>query len=103
MPYIAHTLIWLPVSVVLPHRKQFEWINRVSCIAHTLLWLPVSVVLPHRRQFEWINRMPYIAHATKIWTVFDGSAIANVLHLFDGFFTPPFVINASHTVSAKGL
>ena len=66
MLYIAHTLIWLPVYVVLPHRKHFEWINRVSCIAHTLLWLPVSVVLPHRRQFECINRVLCIAHATKI-------------------------------------
>ena len=85
MPYIAHTLIWLPVSIVLPHRKQFEWINHVSCIPHTLLWLPVSVVLPHRRQFEWINCVSCITHGTKIWTVFDGSAIANVLHLFDVF------------------
>ena len=31
--------------------------------------------------------MPRVAHATKILTVFDGSAIANVLHLFDGFYT----------------
>ena len=54
-------------------------------IAHTLVWLPVSVVLPHRKQFEWINRMPCIAHATKILTVFDAVIIANVLHLFDGF------------------
>jgi hypothetical protein len=50
-------------------------------IAHTLIWLPVSVVLPHRKQFGW-NRVPCIAHVTKIGTMFDGSAIANVLHLF---------------------
>ena len=30
--------------------------------------------------------MPCIAHATKIWTVFDASSIANVLHLFCWFF-----------------
>ena len=35
-------------------------------IAHTLIWLPVSVVLSHRKQFVQINRMPLIAHATKI-------------------------------------
>ena len=82
MPYIAHTLIWLPISVVLPHRKQFERINHMSYIAHTLLWLPVSVVLPHRKQFERVNRVPCIAHATKILTVFDAPIVANVLHLF---------------------
>jgi hypothetical protein len=47
--------------------------------------------------------MPRIAHATKIWTVFDVSFIANVLHLFWRFFTSPFVINASHTILSKGL
>ena len=51
-------------------------------IAHTLIWLPVSVVLPHRKQFERINRMPCITHATNILTVFDAAIIANVLHLF---------------------
>ena len=30
--------------------------------------------------------MPCIAHATKFWTVFDASVIANVLHLFWRFF-----------------
>jgi hypothetical protein len=51
-------------------------------IAHAFIWLPVSVLLPHRKQLIELNRMPCIAHATKIGTVFDGSAIANVLHLF---------------------
>ena len=31
--------------------------------------------------------MPCIVHATKIWTVFDASVIANFLHLFDVFYT----------------
>ena len=31
---------------------------------------------------NWTERMPWIAQATKIWTVFDASVIANVLHLF---------------------
>ena len=54
-------------------------------ITHTLIRLPISVVLSHRKQFLWINHLPRIAHATKIWNVFDVSAISNVLHLFDGF------------------
>jgi hypothetical protein len=51
-------------------------------ITHAFIWLPVSVFLPHRKQLIKMNHMPYIAHATKIGTVFDGSAIANILHLF---------------------
>ena len=86
MPYIAHTLIWLTVSFVLPNHKQFIRVNRMLYIAHTFIWLPVSFVPPHRKQLIELNRMPCIAHATKIWTVFDGSAIANVLHLFWRFF-----------------
>ena len=82
MPYITHTLMWLTVYVALPNSKWFIGASCMPYIAHTLIWLPVSVVLPHRRQFEWINPVSCIAHATKIWTVFDGSAIANVLHLF---------------------
>ena len=42
--------------------------------------------------------MPFIAHATKTWTVFDASIIANILYIFGGFHTPPFAIIASHTV-----
>ena len=82
MPYIAHTLIWLTVSFVLPNHKQFIRVNRLLYIAHTFIWLPVSFVPPHRKQLIELNRMPCIAHATKIWTVFDASVIANVLHLF---------------------
>ena len=103
MPYIAHTLIWLTVSFVLPNHKQFIRVNRMLYIAHTFIWLPVSFVPPHRNQFIELNCMPFIAHTTKIWTMFDASSIANVLHLFDGFFTPSFAIMASHTVSSKGL
>ena len=58
---------------------------------------------PHRKRLIELNRMPWITHATKIWTVFDASSIANVLHLFDGFFTPQFAIMASHSVLSKGL
>ena len=86
MPYIAHTLIWLTVSFVLPNHKQFIRVNRMLYIAHTFIWLPVSFAPPHCRWLIELNRMPCIAHATKIWTVFDGSAIANVLHLFWQFF-----------------
>ena len=102
-PHIAHSLIWLTVSFVLPNHKQFIRVNRMLYIAHTFIWLPISFVPPHRKQLIELNRMPYIAHATKIWTVLDASSILNVLHLFDGFFTPPFAIMASHTVSSKGL
>jgi hypothetical protein len=51
-------------------------------IAHAFIWLPISILLPHRKQLIELNRMPCITHATKIGTVFDGSTIANVLHLF---------------------
>ena len=80
--YRTHTFIWLPVSFVLPNHKQFIRVNRMLYIAHTFIWLPVSFVPPHRKQLIELNRMPCIAHATKIWTVFDASSIANVLHLF---------------------
>ena len=104
MPYIAHTpLILLTVSFVLPNHKQFIRENRMMYIAHTFIWLPVSFVPPHRKQLIELNRMPCIAHATKIWTMFDASSIANVLHLFWRFLTPPFAITASHIVSSKGL
>ena len=100
---ISHTpLIWLTVSFVLPNHKQFIWVNPMLYIAHTFIWLPVSFVPPHRKQLIELNRMPWIAHATKIWTVFNASSVANVLHLFWRFFTPLFVINALHTVSANG-
>ena len=82
MPYIAHTLIWLTVSFVLPNHKQFIRVNRMLYIAHTFIWIPISFVPPHRKQLIELNRMPCIAHATKIWTLFDASSIANVLHLF---------------------
>ena len=103
MPSITHTLIWLTVYFVLPNHKQFIRVNRMLYIAHTFIWLPVSFVPPHRKQLIKLNCMPYIAHATKIWTVFDASVIANILHLFWRFFTPLFAIIASHTVSSKGL
>ena len=81
MPYIAHTLIWLIVSFVLPNHKHFIRVNRMLYIAH-ISWLPIYFVPPHRKQLIELNRMPDIAHGTKIWTVFDVSFIAYVLHLF---------------------
>ena len=80
-------LIWLTVSFVLPNHKHFIRVNRMMYIAHTFIWLPVSFVPPHRKQLIELNRVPCLAQATKIWTVFDASSIANVLHLFDGFYT----------------
>ena len=88
---------------VLPNHKQFIRVNRMLYIAHAFIWLAISFVPPHRKRLIELNRMPCIAHATKIWTVFDASAIANVLQLFWRVFTPPFAIIASHTVSSKGL
>jgi hypothetical protein len=82
MPYITHTLMWLTIYVALPNSKRFIGANCMPYIAHTLIWLSVSVVLPHRKQFERVNHVPCIAHATKIWTVFDASSIANVLQHF---------------------
>ena len=87
MLYVAHTLIWLTISFVLPNHKQFIRVNHMLYIAHTSIWLTVSFVPPHHKQLIELNRMPCIAHATKIQTVFDASVIANVLHLFDGFYT----------------
>ena len=101
LPRITHTFIWLPVSFVLPNHKQFIRVNRMLCVAHSFIWLPVSFVPTHHKQLIELNYMPFIAHATKIWTVFDASVIANVLHLFWRFFTPSFAIMASHTVLSK--
>ena len=101
MLYIAHTFIWLPISFVFPNHKQFIRVNRMLCIAHAFIWLPVSFVPPHHKQLIELNRMPFITHATKIWTVFDASSIANVFTFFDGFHTPLFAIIASHTVSRR--
>ena len=103
LPRITHILFSWTVSIVLPNHTQFIPVNRMLYIAHTFIWLPVSFVPPHRKQLIELNRIPCIAHATKIWVMFDASAIANVLHLFWRFFTPPFAIMASHTVSSKGL
>ena len=33
--------------------------------------------------------------------LFDASVITNILHIFDGFPTPPFAIIASHKVSGR--
>ena len=99
---ISHTpWIWLAVSFVLPNHKQFIRVNRMLCITHAFIWLPISFVPPHRKQLIELNRMPFIAHATKTWTVFDASVIANVLYISDGCHTPPFAIIASHTVSRR--
>jgi len=101
---ISHTpWIWLTVSFVLPNHKQFIRVNRMLYISHTFIWLPVSFVRPHRKQLSRLNRMPCIAHATKTWTMFDASIIANVLYISDGFHTPPFAIIAWHTVSRRVL
>ena len=101
MPSITHTFIWLTVSFVLPNHKQFIRVNRMLYIAHTFIWLPVSFVPPHRKQLIELNRMPFIAHATKTWTMFDASVIANVLYISDGFEKATFAIIASHTVSRR--
>ena len=101
MLYIAHTFIWLTVSFVLPNHKQFIRVNHMLYIAHTFIWMPVCFVPTHRKRLIKLNCMPWIAYATKIWTVFDASVIANVLYIFDGFHTPPFAIIASHTVSRR--
>ena len=66
MYYIAHTLIWLTVTFVLPNHKQFILVNCMMFIAHAFIWLPISFVLPHRKQLIELNCMPLIAHATKI-------------------------------------
>ena len=86
LPRITHILLSWTIFVLMSQRKQFIRVNRMPYIAHTLIWLPVSVVVPHRKQFKWINRVPCIAHATKIWTVFDGSAVATFCTFFDGFW-----------------
>ena len=80
---ISHTPLILPtISFVLSNHKQFIRANRMMYIAHNFIWLPVSFVCPHRKQLIEMNCMPCIAHTTEIWTVFDASSIANVLHLF---------------------
>ena len=103
LPRITHILFSWTVSIVLPNHTQFIPVNCMLYITHAFIWLPVSFVPPHPKQLIELNHMPCITHATKFWTVFDASIITNVLHLFDGFFTPPFGIMASHTVSTTGL
>ena len=103
LPHITHIFFSWTVSIVLLNHTQFILVNRMLYIAHTFIWLPVYFVPPHRKWLIELNRLPSITHATKIWTVFDASSIANILHLFDHFFTPPFVIMASHAVLSKGL
>ena len=90
MPYITHTLIWLTISFVLPNHKQFIRVNHILYIAHSFIWLPVSFVPPHRKQLIELNRMPCITFV-----------IANVLYIFDGFHTASFAIIALHTVSRR--
>ena len=103
LPRITHILFSWTVSIVLPNHTQFISVNRMLYITHAFIWLPVSFVPPHSKQLIELNCMPCITHATKLWIVFDASVIANILHLFWWFFTPPFMIMASHTVSSKGL
>ena len=103
LPRITHILFSWTVSNVLPNHTQFILVNRMLYIAHAFIWLPVSFVPLHPKQLIELKHMPCIAYATKIWTVFYASVIANVLHLFWRFFTPPFAIMALHTVSSKGL
>ena len=66
MLYIAHTFNWLPVSFVLPNHKQFIQVNHMLCIAHAFIWLPVSFLPPNRKQLIELNHMPCIAYAAKI-------------------------------------
>ena len=101
MFYIAHTFMWLPISFVLPNHTQFIPVNRMLCIAHAFIWLPVSFVPPHSKRLIELNHMPFIAHATKTWTVFYASVIANVLYISDGFHIALFAIMASHIVSRR--
>ena len=103
LPYITHILFSGIVSIVLPNHTQFILVNRMLYIAHAFIWLPVSFVLPHPKQLIELNRITCIAHTTKIWTVFDASIIANVLHLFWRAFYTTVCDMASHTVSSKGL
>ena len=101
LPGITHILLRRIVCIHLDHCKWFFGANCMPYFAHTLIWLPVYVVLSHRKQFVRINRMLFIAQATKAWTVFDAYVIANFLYISDGFHTPPFAIIASHTVSRR--
>ena len=81
LPRITHILFSWTISIVLPNHTQFIPVNRMLYIAHPFFWMPVSFVPPHPKQLTKLNCMPCIAHATKIWTVFDASIIANVLDI----------------------
>ena len=97
-----HTHLVMPNRLCSPHSSQTVHRSELYAVYRTHLDLvPVFVVLSHRKQFVQINCMPFIAHATKTWTVFDASVIANVLYISDGFHTTPFAIIASHTVSRR--
>ena len=90
LPRITHILFSWTISIVLPNHTQFILVNHMLYITHAFIWLPVSFVPPHPKQLIELNRMPCIAHATKIWTVFDASVIANVSHLFWRVFYTTF-------------
>ena len=130
MPHITHILLRWTIFVLLPNRKQFVQVNHMMYITHTLSWLTISVAFPNSTQFIEGKCMSYIAH-TLIWLpVLFFCLIANssnglivcpashkqlkyepcLMHppsqtfcTFFDVFTSMFVINASHTVSSKGL
>ena len=103
LPRITHIFFSWTVSIVFLNHTQFILVNRVLYIAHAFIWLPVSFVPPHPKQLIELNRMPCIAHAPKSEPCLMHPSSRTFCTFLTGFFTPPFVINASHTVSSKGL
>ena len=131
LPCITIILLSWTVSVLLAQHKQFIRVNCMSYIAHTFIWLTVYVALPNSKRFIGANYTPYITHTHWYGCPFllfclianssNGLTMCPASHtqlkseqclmhpssqmfctFFDGFFTPPFAIMASPTVSSKG-
>src|SRR3989337_2780731 len=103
MPSITYTLIWLTVSIMLPNHTQFILVNCMPYIAHTLIWLPVLLFCIIANSSSGLT----VCHSSHRQLQYEPCLMSppsqTFCIFFDGFITSPFVIDASHTVSSKGL
>src|SRR4051812_17283547 len=64
MSYIAQAFIWLPIYVLLPHRKQLIELNHMPCIAHTTKSEPCLMARPS--QMFYIFFMVFLHHRLRL-------------------------------------
>ena len=103
LSHITHIFFSWTISIVLPNHTQFILVNCMPYIAHTLIWWSISVVLAIANSSYGLT----VCHAshTQLWSESCLMSVPSqiVRIIFYGFLTPPFAINASHTVSSNGL